>query len=847
MVTCRMATSSVLVSLIPLTAWCIPTASTAQVSVVQPNIGTSVVDVPIFAVVSPDGLRAAWVKADGGGFYQAQRSSKIADWVLGEECNIRGVVRSLVFAPDGKSIAFQNIRGGYPTSTRYRGGPSFNWSYIVVYNIGSREISYLDPSFAFDSDAQWEGLDTLSFNRRIGEGQGTRISRRIEPRIARASASAQKNLNLLESLLSAPIAYQPVRAANGRSLVFATREGRSRAIYHASLDGNARSILRYDGDDGLELSQLALSPDGNWLVYVRGGEPNSKGEIPNARSFPTPVEQQIWLVPTRGGGVPIPLAKGSQPQFSPDGSHLLWTTATGIALASFDGNEGAGAVDYVSAGPAGRIRFSPDGNRIAFERTGHIEILDLGSRTQWILENSSMASDSHPSWSPDGKALAFVRTYGEVAADGIAKQPWEIIKIDTRTQAADTVWRAETGVGSAFYPLDQDQTKNGVESDQLLWSATGEIAFAWEKGGWRRLYAIPATGGTARLLTPGDGEVEAAVTSLDRKAIIYSTNIGNLSGRRIWSVPFDKGEALPTSLAKVNQWGATSMADGAVAMVQADHASPPSIVLRDANGRTRPLGGPEVAAIFPAKHMVRPQPVSFVASDGVQVSGELFVPKKNNGCGIIFIHGGSQRQMLLGFHYLDVYTNLYELNQYFAIRGCAVLSIEYRSGIMLGHGFRNAPARGPAGASEYQDILAGLAYLKARPDLKIRHIGIYGLSYGGLLTAQALARNSEEFSVGFDMAGVHTYVGDGFRHSPAAFVDKWNTPVYFASGDDDRNVDHSHSILLYNEIRKRKPSLDVAVEAYPNEVHDLYLTMDDLLRVYWNGSSFMLKYLIPSR
>lgn len=800
--------------------------------------------VPADAVLSPDGMLAAWIKEDGGGYWFARRAGAAAPWQTAGGLSIRGVVRAPVFSPNGAAIAFENIRGGYPTTSRYRGGPSFNWSYIATYDFTREAISYLDPAFAKDSAPAWEASDTVSFTRRMVGAPEARISRRLGPRVAEAAPADAAHLTLLDALLSAPISYQPVRSHDGRALAFAAREGRTRAIYFARLGGKARGLVRHDGDDGLELSQLALSPDGRWLAYVRGGAPNAKGENPNPRSFPEPPSQHVWLAATDGAAAPRLVAVGSLPRFSPDGSRLLWHTETGIVTAPVQAN-GLGASDYLVSGPAERLSFSPDGRRIAYERSLHVEILDLATRAQTVLEKPSTAHDGHAVWSPDGAMLAFVRSYGEPSESGIARQPWELMVAQAGTGAVRSVWQAKPGVGSAFYPLDQDQSKNGAEGEQLFWSDAGEIAFAWEGDGWRHLYAVPAAGGVPRLLTPGEGEVEAAAVSLDRKTILYSTNIGELSARRVWSVSFAGDAPAPASAAGANQWGPTPLAGGAVAMVQAGHAAPPAIVLRDAGGKVTPLGGPAVAGAFPARRMVKPRPVSFTSPDGKQAFGELFVPARPSGCGVIFVHGGSRRQMLLGFHYIDVYTNLYELNQYFAIRGCAVLSIEYRTGIMLGHAFRNPPGRGDTGASEYQDVLGGLAYLRSRPELKVDKVGIYGLSYGGLLTAQALARDSGRFAVGFDMAGVHTYLGEGFRHSPAAFVDKWTTPVYFASGDDDRNVDHSHSILLYNEIRKRRPDLDVIGEAFPNEIHDLYLTMDDLVRVYWNGSQFMLKYLNP--
>src|SRR5258707_14057940 len=81
------------------------------------------------------------------------------------------------------------------------------------------------------------------------------------------------------------------------------------------------------------------------------------------------------------------------------------------------------------------------------------------------------------------------------------------------------------------------------------------------------------------------------------------------------------------------------------------------------------------------------------------------------------------------------------------------MSINYRSGIGYGKSFRTAPNTGGRGNAEYQDVLAGGKYLQTRADVDANRVGIWGLSYGGVLTAQALARNSDIFKVGVDMAG----------------------------------------------------------------------------------------------
>ena len=101
---------------------------------------------------------------------------------------------------------------------------------------------------------------------------------------------------------------------------------------------------------------------------------------------------------------------------------------------------------------------------------------------------------------------------------------------------------------------------------------------------------------------------------------------------------------------------------------------------------------------------------------------------------IVFVHGGPVRQMLLGYHYMHFYHVAYAVNQWLASQGYVVMSINYRSGIGYGKSFRTAPNTGGRGNAEYQDVLAGGKYLQSRPDVDPNRVGIWGLSYGGVLT-----------------------------------------------------------------------------------------------------------------
>src|SRR5205814_8894338 len=143
------------------------------------------------------------------------------------------------------------------------------------------------------------------------------------------------------------------------------------------------------------------------------------------------------------------------------------------------------------------------------------------------------------------------------------------------------------------------------------------------------------------------------------------------------------------------------------------------------------------------------------------IHGQLFLPANHQAGGphpaVIFFHGGSRRQMLLGWHYMGYYSNAYAMNQYLASRGYVVLSVNYRSGIGYGMEFREALNYGASGASEFNDVEGAGLYLRTRADVDPARIGLWGGSYGGYLTALGLARASNLFAAGVDFHGVHDW------------------------------------------------------------------------------------------
>jgi dipeptidyl aminopeptidase/acylaminoacyl peptidase len=235
--------------------------------------------------------------------------------------------------------------------------------------------------------------------------------------------------------------------------------------------------------------------------------------------------------------------------------------------------------------------------------------------------------------------------------------------------------------------------------------------------------------------------------------------------------------------------------------------------------------------------------VTFRAPDGVEVHAQLFEPVGARAIerrpAIVYVHGGPPRQMLLGWHYSDYYTNAYASNQYLASRGFVVLSVNYRLGIGYGRDFQNPEKAGSRGASEYLDVVGGARFLRGLPQVDASRIGIYGGSYGGFLTALALGRNSDIFAAGVDIHGVHDWTGEraapllapryekpgdlqqaldvAWKSSPVSSVATWKSPVLLIHGDDDRNVQFSQTVGLVRRLTKRGVSFEEFI--IPDDTH----------------------------
>ncbi len=674
--------------------------------------------------------------------------------------------------------------------------------------------------------------------------------------------AAQENFTL-EQVLSAPFPANLVASKTGERLAWTLNERGHNNIWVAEGPNfAARRLTAYNEDDGGELSHVQFTPDGGAVIYVRGEGKNGAGQYANPTSNPAGAEQAVWMIPW-SGGEPTRIDAGSSPcvsalgkiAYAKDGQ--IWISSTAA---------GEKPKEVVARGKNEPVAWSPDGTKLLFisRRADHgfVGIYDAKAQTVNYIA-PTVDWDIDPVWSLDGRRVAYARVPSQArdAEERYFSEPdrttaWAIWVADAESGSAREIWHSGTSLQSS-YPEMAEDTGGGV----LNWAAENRIVFASEEDGWQHLYAIPADGGATKLLTPGNCEVEQWSFSEDRRAILFNSNCEDVDRRHLWQVGVTGGAPEAITRGDSIQWGGVFLSSAQrVAYLSSDAKHTGRAFVREIAKDAKPIAlAPQtVPADFPAEQLVTPQQVIFKSQDGLEIHGQLFVPRNfkagEKRPALLFFHGGPPRQMLLGWHYMYYYSNAYGMNQYLANRGYIVLSVNYRDGIGYGRAFREATKRGPKGASEYQDVVAAGKYLASRSDVDSKRIGLWGGSYGGYLTALGLARNSDLFVAGVDMHGVHDWAAEIWDDkyvapqwtkvphdsSPVAFVDTWKSPVLFIHGDDDRNVEFSQTVDLIARLRTRGVHLEQLV--FPDEIHD-FLLHRHWVEAYRAGSEFFERQL----
>jgi dipeptidyl aminopeptidase/acylaminoacyl peptidase len=643
-----------------------------------------------------------------------------------------------------------------------------------------------------------------------------------------------------QQFMEFPLATQTVAASNSAAFAWLIRQGgRTEVRYASAPKFEPQTLLSAEDGDGQPPTDVVLSPDGKFVAYTTGNA--FGGEQPyNPTNLLAPVGPAVWVTSTAAGANARRIGPGFNPTFSPDGARLLYRHDKDLLIANIGESAAQASITVTGGAKFADIQWSPDSSAIAFvqDRGGYafVGLYRPGDdHVQWIVTGPDRAAS--PMWSPDGKQLAYLEHPGREHTRKYNKtesEPLAVKVVDAHSGVSRMLWQTSSPASGSLEDPDS----------ALRWVGNDRVVFYSEHDGWARLYAVATTGGEPTALTPANCEV-AESEAVGATELFVVHNCSDLHTRQASIVDVKTHASRPVATKDVVIANAAAAQEKLILFTGGDADSAPLPRIQDL--KTGKVLFREASAAYGYTKLFQsaaPQVVTLQAEDGVSVPAQLFLPRtKRANAALIFVHGGPPRQMFPAFHFSEYYARTYAMNRRLADLGYVVLSVNYRSGVGYGRGFREAENRGWNGASEYRDVVAAGRWLAKRPDVDPSRIGIWGGSYGGLLTAQALARNSDLFAAGVAVHGVfdwswpsprafHLNPSDffgvseatrarAFASSPLAAVDQWRSPVLLFSGDMDANVDVAETVDLTQKLRAR--SVDVRTILVPGEAHGFVL------------------------
>jgi dipeptidyl aminopeptidase/acylaminoacyl peptidase len=602
-----------------------------------------------------------------------------------------------------------------------------------------------------------------------------------------------------------------------------------------------------------DVSDPNVSPDGQWVAYV---VTTNEREADEARSA-------IWMV-SWDGSQRLALtgaADGTgKPKWSPDGRYLAYlahpTGSDNAQIMLLDRRGGEARQVTSGCGDIGEYSWAPDGERMAFtmkqgdadkrpkpividamhfkddadgylEQDGarHLYLLDVESKHVDALTADSGFNEDMPTWSADGRHIAFIRTR-EKGTDADGREDIAVVE-----PVAGSVPRT---VARPYAPNTQ----------RLAWSPDGTL-IAYLQGlepkfnayMQDRLAVIPAAGGVFRPLTD---KLDRAVTSFAFAAdsasiLILVEDDGGIYPAR---VDLPGGAITREGAAGAFVVSELSSAAGHTALLESNDGALAEVYALEA-GRLRKLTAHNDAFLAELQ-LGAVQDIRF-KSDRAEIHGMMvtppnYVPGRKYPT-VLWIHGGPEGQdehslVLDGYQFEP---------QMFAAKGFVVLRVNYRGGSGRGSAFAKA-IFADWGHKEVEDLLAGVDSLVARGIADADRLAIGGWSYGGILTDYTIATD-RRFKAAISGAGsanqLSTYgsdeyilqynneLGPPWRNTalwlrvsyPFFHADRIHTPTLFMGGTKDFNVPIIGGEQMYQSLRTLGVPAQLIV--YPGQHHIL--------------------------
>jgi dipeptidyl aminopeptidase/acylaminoacyl peptidase len=578
--------------------------------------------------------------------------------------------------------------------------------------------------------------------------------------------------------------------------------------------------------------QASISPDGKWIA-VTGDGPSGSGVYLVAAAESAPAK--FWF-------------EGNVAAWFPDSQRVLFSRQSDLWAMRIGSTEAMQVTKDTENERAPSI--SPDGKWVAFysSRSGHQDIWLVptdGSAPPKQLTQAAMAEDDprfSPAWSPDSRNIAYISNKGDYWHDDVwvvdvaSGRPRQVSKSlmaastpawspDGRSIALlgtskrgywyedlQDIWIVDAASGAERTVKMQITATDWLHSLPVYWSGDGQsLYFAYHERGDLNLWSVPAAGGVATRITNDLGSLRALETTARADAFVY-----------VRSRPVQGSEAF-----YLTRWG----------------------------------GPPRQLTDFADKWegVREPQEVSYRSFDGLYIQGFLYLPPNmREGAkypALVNVHGGGTNSYLRT-------QNLTE--QYLASKGYVVLAINYRGGSGFGREFQdlgvNDWASGQAhDAAMAADFMRSLPYVNGK-------VGIYGYSYGGIMSMATIARYPDKYDAAVPMAGIYDF-GDALtnadrlgkifiktghggspedqkdvyaRSNTLARVKDVKTPLLIMHGEADVRAPFRQYQLAVEILKKHGKTFES--KSYPDEPHG-FRNPANRIDMYQRLEAFFDRYL----
>ena len=586
--------------------------------------------------------------------------------------------------------------------------------------------------------------------------------------------------------------------------------------------------------------------------------------------------------------------------FSRDGG--LWTVGT--VAGARPSRDGGGLAD------AGNFALSRDRKLIAFTRGGQIWAASLKDKTQRPVTGLAPMTARTPVFSFDGQWIAFVSAGPGLPADpGLLPFNGDMTRIIGNSNGVvaggaverrlgvvsafggDITWIPVAGnpnaiqftadgsllwaEGSASGKVREIKTWRGgttrtlwKDADERWFSPTGRdskvlvspdgrsVAFISDRSGWIHIYVMPidaASESHAKQLTSGSFLAGLGSWSADSTRIAYHrSEPGNQFERFINVVDVKTGASQPIVTTHGVNYDPFFSPDGGTLVfhrtdvensldLYAAPVTPQAALTRLSDsmpaGMNKADFSPVAAVSYPSRLDRKPVPATMM------VSKTLDRTRKHPA--LVWIHGSGSDQNFLGWH-PGSYRMYYSLCQYLAQQGYVILTPDYRGSSGYSRDWSTGVHMG-LGVNDTADVAGGADYLKTLDYVDPNRIGVFGLSYGGFLTLQAMNVDPALWRAGVNVAGVVDWAtyGSGYTtprlgtpvqnpeiyrvSAPILHMDKLERPLLILHGTNDRNVSFADSLRLFDVLIKLGKPFESQI--YPGEIH--FFRRDMVLRDAW--------------